>query len=115
MFPFIVCAGARDLGVHEEVEIEIAVGRACPAEVLVHGLVDEFVPFIAVVPEQACRAEDGVAHLVSVEVGEGEARALAGELVVGDHRVLEAAGLADHRERAVAHGDDLRQAAGFEQ
>ena len=50
------------------------------------------------------RAVDGVEHIARVE---GEER----EAVVRVHRVLQAAGLADQRERAVAHRDHLRQAA----
>ena len=99
-----------------QVAIELHVGLcgALPAKVLAHGLVHELVPLVAVIPEQACGTEDGVVHLVSVEVREREAGALAGELVIGDDGVLEAAGLAHHGQGAVAHGDDLREAAGLE-
>ena len=71
------------------------------------------VPGVTVVPEQACRAEHGVAHLVAVKVGKREARTLAGKLVVRLHGVLQATGLAHDGQGAVAHGDDLRQAAGL--
>ena len=98
---------------HKEVQVQILVGRARPAKVLAHGLRDQLVPGIAVVPEQACRTEHGVAHLVAVKVTKREARALAGKLVIRDHRVLQTAGLANNRQGAVAHGDDLRQAAGL--
>lgn len=63
-----------DLRVHKEVQIQILVGRARPAKVLAHGLRDQLVPGVTVVPEQACRAEHGVAHLVAVKVGKREAR-----------------------------------------
>lgn len=46
---------ALDLRVHKEVQVQILVGRARPAKVLAHGLRDQLVPGIAVVPEQACR------------------------------------------------------------
>ena len=45
----------------------------------------------------------------------GEAVAAVGELVVGLHGVLEAAGLPDDGHGAVAHGDELGQAAGLEE
>ena len=57
-----------DLRVHKEVQIQILVGRARPAKVLAHGLRDQLVPGVTVVPEQACRAEHGVAHLVAVKL-----------------------------------------------
>ena len=98
---------------HKEVQVQILVGRARPAKVLAHGLRDQLVPGIAVVPEQARRAEYGVAHLVAVKVTKRETRALAGKLVIWDHRVLQAAGLAHDGQSTVAHGDDLRQAAGL--
>ena len=98
---------------HKEVQVQILVGRARPAKVLAHGLRDQLVPCLAVIPEQACRAEHGVAHLVAVKVAKREARALAGKLVVRLHGVLQAAGLAHDGQRAVAHGDDLGQAAGL--
>ena len=98
---------------HKEVQVQILVGRARPAKVLAHGLRDQLVPGIAVVPEQACRTEHGVAHLVAVIVGKREACALAGKLVVRLHGVLQATGLAHDGQGAVAHGNDLRQAAGL--
>ena len=98
---------------HKEVQVQILVGRARPAKVLAHGLCDQPVPSVAVIPEQARRAEHRVAHLVAVKVGKREARALAGKLVVRLHGVLQATGLAHDGQGAVAHGDDLRQAAGL--
>ena len=53
-------------------------------------------------------------HVVRVVVEEGEAVALVGELVVGEHGVAQAAGLADDRHGAVAQGDHLGQAARLE-
>ena len=50
---------------------------------------------------------------MGVVVGEGEAVALAGVLVVGLDRVLEAAGLAHDGQGAVAHGYHLGEAAGL--
>ena len=52
-------------------------------------------------------AAHGVGHLVGVEVGKREARALAGEAVIGLHAVAQTAGLAHDGQRAVAHGDHL--------
>ena len=98
---------------HKEVQVQILVGRTRPAKVLAHGLRDQLVPGLAVVPEQACRAEHGVAHFVAVKVAKREARALAGKLVVRLHGVLQTASLAHDGQGAVAHGDDLRQAAGL--
>ena len=98
---------------HKEVKVQILVGRARPAKVLAHSLRDQLVPGLAVVPEQTCRAEHRVAHLVAVKVAKREARTLAGKLVVRDHGVLQATGLAHDGQGAVAHGDDLRQAAGL--
>ena len=98
---------------HKEIQVQILVGRARPAKVLAHGLRDQLVPSVAVIPEQARRAEDRVAHLVAIKVAKREARALAGKLVIRDHRVLQATGLAHDGQGAVAHGDDLRQAAGL--
>ena len=62
-----------------------------------------------------CGAEDGVGHLVAVEVCERESSARACELVVRRDGVLQAAGFAHDGQGAVAHGDHLRQAAGLEQ
>ena len=98
---------------HKEVQVQILIGRARPAKVLAHGLRDQLVPSVAVIPEQARRAEHRVAHLVAVKVAKREARALAGKLIVRLHGVLEATGLAHDGQGAVAHGDDLRQAAGL--
>ena len=50
---------------------------------------------------------------MGVDVGEGEAG--VAEDAVGDDGVLEAAGLPDHGDGAVAHGDHLAQAAGLGQ
>ena len=90
------------------IEGDVGVGGALPAEVRLHGVLDQAVERGAVVPEQAGGAEHGVCHLVAVEVSEREAGALAGVAVVGDDRVLEAAGLAHDGQGAVAHGDHLR-------
>ena len=98
---------------HKEVQVQILIGRARPAKVLAHGLRDQLVPGIAVVPEQTRRAEYRIAHLVAVKVAKREARALAGKLVVRLHGILQTTGFANNRQGAVAHGDDLRQAAGF--
>ena len=98
---------------HKEVQVQILVGRARPAKVLAHGLRDQLVPGVAVIPEQTRRAEHRVAHLVAVKVGKREARALTSELVVRNNGVLQATGLAHDGQGAVAHGDDLRQAAGL--
>ena len=57
------------------------------------------------------RAADRVRQLIGVEVGKREAGALAGEPVIRLHAVAQAAGLAHDRQRAVTHGDHLRQAA----
>ena len=102
-----------NLRMHKEVQVQILVSRARPAKVLAHGLRYQLVPGIAVVPEQACRAEHGVAHLVAVKVAKREARALAGKLVIRNHSVLQTTGLAHDGQGTVAHGDDLRQAAGL--
>ena len=59
-------------------------------------------------------AADGVQHVVCVVVEEGEAVAVIRELVVGEHGVAQAAGLAHDRYGAVAHGDHLGEAAGLE-
>ena len=59
-------------------------------------------------------AADGVQHVVRVIVEEREAVALVGELVVGEHGVAQAAGLARDRHRAIAHGDHLGEAARLE-
>ena len=98
---------------HKEVQVQILIGRTRPAKVLAHGLRDQLIPGLAVIPEQTRRAEYRIAHLVAVKVAKREARALAGKLVVRDHGVLQAAGLAHNGQGAVAHGDDLRQAAGL--
>ena len=98
---------------HKEIQVQILVGRARPAKVLAHGLRDQLIPRLAVIPEQARRAEDRVAHLVAVKVGKREARALTSELVVRNNGVLQATGLAHDGQGAVAHGDNLRQAAGL--
>ena len=98
---------------HKEVQVQILVGRARPAKVLTHSLRDQLVPGIAVVPEQACRTEYGVAHLVAVKVTKRESRALAGKLIIRNHSVLQTTGLAHDGQGTVAHGDDLRQAAGL--
>ena len=57
--------------------------------------------------------QHNVLHLVRVKICKGEARSLTGVLVVGDHRITQAAGLAHYRQSAVAHGDHLRKTAGL--
>ena len=52
---------------------------------------------------------------MGVVVQEGEAVAVAGVLIVGQHGVPQAAGLAGDGQRAVAQRDQLGQAAGLEQ
>ena len=97
-----------------QVQIEIALCRGLPAKVHVHGLSYQLVPGIAIVPEQAGGTEDGVAHLLAVEVRKGEARSLAGVLVVRTHGIAQAARLSNHGQRAVAHGNHLGEAARLE-
>ena len=104
-----------DLGVQVVVEVHVLIGRADPAKIGCHGVLHQLIPCCVVVPVQACPAEHRVAHLVAVEVREREARALAGELVVGGHGVAETARLAYHGQGAVAHGDHLREAARLEE
>ena len=65
-------------------------------------------------PEDFAGTEERVGHLVRVHVGEAEARALAGELVVRDHRVAQAARLAHEGKGAIAHGNHLGEAAWLE-
>ena len=48
-------------------------------------------------------------------MGEREAGALTGELVVGDNGIAQTAGFAHDGQGAVAHGDDLREAAGLKE
>ena len=98
---------------HKEVQVKILIGRARPAKVLAHSLSDQLVPGLAVIPEQTRCAEYRIAHLVAVKVAKREACALAGKLVVRLHGVLQATGFAHDGQRAVAHGDDLRQATGL--
>ena len=71
----------------------------------------ELLPFGRVVPEQASRAEDGVAHLLTVEVRERETVAFAGELVVRGYGVAQATRFANDRQGAIAHGDHLGETA----
>ncbi len=52
---------------------------------------------------------------MGVVAGEAEAVAFAGILVVGTDGVAQAAGFADERQGAVAHGGELGEAAGFEE
>ena len=57
------------------------------------------------------RAANGFGELVGVEVCKREPGALTGKAVIRLHAVAQTAGLAHDRQRAVAHGDHLRQAA----
>ena len=100
---------------HPVVEVHVLCGGSGPAEVARHCLGYEAVPCLAVVPEQAGAAEHRIAHLLAVEVGEGEAGPLACDVVVRYDRILEAARLAHYRQRAVAHGDHLGKAARLEE
>ena len=59
-------------------------------------------------------AAHGVQHVMRVVIEEGEAVALVGELVVGEHGVAQAARFARDRHGTVAHGDHLGKAARLE-
>ena len=75
----------------------------------------ELLPLTGFIPEQTRRAEDGVAHLFTVEVRKREAIAFAGELVVRGYRVAQAARFANDGQGSVAHGDHLGEAARLEE
>jgi len=95
----------------EQVQVRVVLRRAREAEVLRHGLPLHAAIGVVLVAIKRERAADGVRQLIGVEVCKREAGALAGELIIRLHAVAQAAGLAHDRQRAVAHGDHLRQAA----
>ena len=98
----------------EQIQVRVVLGRAREAEVLRHGLPLHAAVGVMIVVIERERAADRVRQLVGVEVGKREAGALAGEPVIRLHAVAQAAGLAHDRQRAVTHGDHLRQAARLE-
>ena len=100
---------------HPAIQIHILARGTGPAEVLVHRLRDNVVPCVVVIPEKTCAAEDGIAHLIAVEVGEGESGALTSLIVVRDDGILQTAGLANDGKGAVTHGDHLGQTTWLEE
>ena len=91
--------------------MRIILRRAREAEILRHGLpLHAEVGIVLVVIERE-RAANGVGELIGVEVCKREPGSLTGKAVIRLHAVAQTAGLAHDRQRAVAHGDHLRQAA----
>ena len=95
----------------EQIQVRIILRRAREAEILRHGLPLHAEVGIVLVMIECERAANGVGELVGVEVCKREPGALTGEAVIRLHAVAQTAGLAHDRQRAVAHGDHLRQAA----
>ena len=93
------------------VHLHVFVRRRLPAEVALHVALRQRVPFVAGVVVKADRAVDRAEEIIGVVALEGKAASLAGLAVVGRNGVTQAAGGGDDRHRAVAHGDQLRQAA----
>ena len=96
------------------VAVDVVVCRTLPRVVSPHSLGLQLPPCLLVGPEDLAGIQHRVCHLVGVHVGEREARSLARVLVVRDDGVAESSRLAHHRQRAVSHGDHLRQAARLE-
>ena len=84
-----------------------------PGEVRRHAPLLQGLPDILLVPVEVQRPLQHVQHVMGVVVQEGEAVAVPGVLVIGKHCVLKAAGLPDHRDGAIAHGQHLAEAAGL--
>ena len=73
---------------HPAIQVHILARGAGPAKVLVHRLRNNVVPCVVVIPEKSSSAEDRIAHLLAVEVGEGESGTLTGLIVVRNNGVL---------------------------
>ena len=96
------------------VTLDVAVSRAVPAEVALHALHHELLPCRLVETEYAAGLADHVQHVVRIVACEAEAIARACVVDEGMDGVLEAAGLANDRNIAVAQRDHLRQTARLE-
>ena len=90
-----------------QVKVKIARSRCRPAKVAGHGLEYKFLPYAGLVPEQTCRAEDRIAHFLTVEMCERKTGAFPRVLVVWGHGVTQAPGLANDGQGAIAHGNHL--------
>lgn len=97
-----------------KIEVPVLPGGVGPGYVLGHVALDDLVPVIAVGEVHGLGAVDGVEQQARVVAVKGEAVAVAGEVVVGLHGVLQAAGLAHDGQSAVVHGVELSQSAGLE-
>ena len=92
------------------VQTLVALGGVGPAEVALHGAVDQHGPTV-LLPVAFLGAPAGLIQLVGVVVGKGEAVAEAVAGIVDG--VTQAAGLADNGDGTVAAGDHLGQTAGL--
>ena len=97
----------------EQIQVCIILRRAREAEILRHGLPLHAEVGVVLIAIECERAANGFGELIGVEVCKREPGALTGEAVIRLHAVAQTAGLAHDRQRAVAHGDHLRQAARF--
>ena len=93
------------------VETDVLFGRSCPGIVALHAFLDK--PIKAGIVEVAGRGDEAVHVGRRVGVIEDKARRGIAEADILD-RVVEAADVADDRDRAIAHGDHLAGAAGLE-
>ena len=96
------------------VQFHIFLRGVRPAVIASHAALLERVPHILVVLVVVDGTVDDIEHVIGVVVEEREAIAVAGVLVVGQHRVAQTARLADNRHCAVAQGNQLAQAARLE-
>ena len=92
------------------VQTLVALGGVGPAEVALHGAVDQHGPTV-LLPVAFLGTPAGLIQLVGVVVGKGEAVAEAVAGIVDG--VTQAAGLADNGDGTVAAGDHLGQTAGL--
>ena len=93
--------------VQAQVKVKIARGGCRPAKVAGHGLGYKLLPFAGLVPEQTRRAEDRIAHFLTIEVRERKTGTFSRVLVVRGYGVAQTAGLADDGQGAIAHGNHL--------
>ena len=93
------------------IHLQVLFGGAAPGEIGGHTGALEGVPGILVVVVEVDGLADNPHHIMCVDVGEGESGGVVH--AAGADGVAETAGLTDHGQGAVPHGDDLGQAAGL--
>ena len=86
---------------------------AGPAEIAGHGPLTQAAKGLRIVLIQVYGFPDDIEHVTAGVIAEGEAVAGIPPGLIGLNGILQAAGLPDNGDGAVAHGDHLAQAAGL--